>query len=121
MQVTGSYTRLQMQMHLRPMSNDEDAGAYADQNAKNLFYFRAYSNLPHNLELNADLRLVGAIPGQGVPRYLEGNLHAFRSIGTKWRLGVTIENLLHGNRTEWDYEDGLVQPRSLRAGIEWRF
>lgn len=64
---------------------------------------------------------MGATPGQEVGRYLDANVHNFRSVNDRLRLGVTIENLLRGERPEWDGEDGLVQPLSLRAGIEWRF
>ena len=121
LQMAGSYTHLQIRNHVRTHSNDEAVGSYADQNARNLFYIRSYSTLPGTLELNAEFRFVGAIPGQEVSRYFDGNVHLFRSVGRGMRLAVTLENVMHGNRVEWDTEDGLIQSRNLRAGIEWRF
>ena len=105
----------------RPGSTDEAADEYAEQNATNLFYIRSYMAFPYKLELNTELRFVGAIPGQEVPRYADGNVHMFRPITQHVKLAVTVENILHDNRKEWDYEDGLTLPRSIRAGIEWRF
>ena len=80
LQLSGNYTRLHMQLHAKPESNDEDAEAFEGKNARNLFYVRAYADLPHQVDLTAELRYVGAIPGEGVPGYAEGNLHVSRAL-----------------------------------------
>ena len=121
LQLTGSYTRLQMRTHVHPDSTDEDVEAYGEQNAHNLFHVRAYATLPYKLTVNTDVRFVGAIPGQEVSRYVDGNVHVSRSVGRGMRLGITLENLFRGDRVEWDGEDGLVQTRNVRVGVGWRF
>jgi hypothetical protein len=69
LQLTGSFTRLQMHTERRLGSTDDDVEAYGDQNAKNLFTVQSQTSLPYRLELNTDVRFVGAIPGQDVTRY----------------------------------------------------
>ena len=80
LQFSGNYTRLHMRLHADPESNDEDAEAFEDKNAKNLFYVRAYADLPRRVDLTVEMRYVGAIPGEGVPGYAEGNIHIARPL-----------------------------------------
>jgi len=121
LQLSGSYTRLHMNLHRRPWSNDEDAEGYEGKNAKNLFFVRAYQDLPYRFQVNTELRFVGKIPGENVPAYLDGDVRISRSISEGLTLGISMENLLHRRRAEWNYEDGLVQRRGIRGSVEWRF
>jgi hypothetical protein len=120
LQLSGNYTRLHMQLKARDISNDEDATAFEGSNANNLFYLRAYANLPHQFDFAAELRYVGDIPGEEISAYLDGNLHVSRVIRAGVRLNVTLDNMLHRRHAEWD-GGGLVQSRALRAGLNWRF
>jgi iron complex outermembrane recepter protein len=121
LRVSGTYSRLLMDLHRHPSSNDENAEFHEGRSAGNQFYFRSYADLPHRFEINTEVRFVGKIPGEGIPAYIDSDIHVFRSIGERFDLGVTFENLLHTRRVEWDGEDGLAQRRGIRASLEWRF
>jgi hypothetical protein len=49
------------------------------------------------------------------------SIHVSSSIRERFRLGLSGENLLDGQRTEGNGERGQVQPRSVRASLQWRF
>jgi iron complex outermembrane receptor protein len=119
-QLSGNYTRLQLQLHATDASNDEDAEAFEDKNARNLVYMRAYASLPYQVDLAGELRYVGAITGEEIPSYLDGNIHLSRVIRPGLRLNLTVENLIRRRHAEWD-EGELVQSRALRASLTWKF
>jgi iron complex outermembrane recepter protein len=121
LRVIGSYTHLRMQAFRRDESTDENIGSLPDHNARNLFYLRADLHAAFGVDLSPELRFVGKIVGQEVPAYLDANVHVSRAVGVHWRLGVSFDNLLYGDRSEWDGEGGFVLPRSVRAKLEWRF
>ena len=121
LQLSGNYTRLHMQLHAKPESNDEDAEAFEGKNAKNLFYVRAYADLPAQVDLTMEMRYVGAIPGEGVPGYADGNIHMSRAIRDGLRLNLTLDNLMHRRHAEWDFGGSLVPSRAIRAGVNWSF
>jgi iron complex outermembrane receptor protein len=120
LQFSGNYTRLHMRLHAKPGSSDEDATAAEGLNAKNLVYFRTYADLPRQLDFAAELRYVGAIPGEEIPAYVEANLHLSRVMRAGLRLNLTVDNLLHRRHGEWN-GGGLVQSRAFRAGLAWTF
>jgi iron complex outermembrane receptor protein len=119
LQLSGNYTRLHMRLSASEGSND-DIEAVEGKNAKNLMYFRAYADLPQGLDFAAELRYVGAIPGEEVPAYLDGNIHMSRAIREGLRLSVTLDNVVHRRHAEWD-GGGLIQSRAFRAGLRWNF
>jgi iron complex outermembrane recepter protein len=121
-QLSGNYTRLHLKATAKPESNDEDAEAFESKNAENLFYVRAYVDLPYQVNLTGQLRYVGRIAGEGVPAYVESNIHLSRAIGQGFRLNVSLDDLIHHRHAEWNAgDDSLVQSRSFRAGVSWTF
>jgi iron complex outermembrane receptor protein len=120
LQLSGNYTRLHVQLNAKDASNDEDAEAFEDKNARNLFYVRAYAGLPYGMDFAGELRYVSAITGEEVPAYLDGNVHLSRAIRPGLRLNLTVDNLIHRRHAEWA-EGKLVQSRALRAGLTWKF
>ena len=81
LQLSGNYTRLHMQLHANPASNDEDAEAFEGKNAKNLFYVRAY--VGPSVQGGPDRRKCATsatIPGEGHSGLRGGNLHVSRAI-----------------------------------------
>jgi iron complex outermembrane receptor protein len=120
LQLSGNYTRLQMELHAKDASNDEDAEAFEDKNARDLFYIRSYADLPYQVDFAGELRYVSAIAGEEVPAYLDGNIHLSRAIRAGLRLNLTVDNLIHRRHAEWD-EGELVQSRALRASLTWKF
>ena len=119
--LSGNYTRLFMRLHADPDSNDEDAEAFQEKNAENLFYLRAYADLPHRLDLTMEVRYVGAIVGEGVNGYAEGNVHVARLLGQGLRLSLSVENLFHARHAEWSFGESMTPSRSIRAGLDWGF
>jgi len=120
LQLSGNYTRLHMDLHAKPESNDEDAEAFETKNARNQFYGRVYVDLPYKVDLSAELRYVGAIAGEEIPGYVDGNFHLSRVIRGGLRLNLSLDNVMHSRHAEWDL-GGLVQSRAFRAGVTWSF
>lgn len=116
---TATYSFLQMRMAVRPGSTYRSE-EYEDDHPRHMFSLRSDADLPWDLEINGGLRLVDRIPDEEVPRYLDGDVRVSRPIVAGLRLGVSLENLLHRRRIEWD-DDALVPSRSIRARFEWRF
>jgi iron complex outermembrane recepter protein len=121
LRLSGSYSRIHLNLHRQPWSNDEEAEAFEGKSATNTFYIRSYADLPYRLELNNEFRFVGSIPGEDVPAYLDADIHVFRSVGESLTLGVTFDNLFHSRRVEWAGPDGSAQRRGVRASLDWRF
>jgi iron complex outermembrane receptor protein len=120
LQLSGNYTRLHMRLRASAASNDEDARAFEDQNARNLLYARAYADLPYRIGLAAELRYVSAIPGEDVAGYADGNIHVSRDLLQGLRLSISVDNVVHRRHAEWN-GGGLVQSRALRASLNWKF
>lgn len=120
LQLSGSYTRLQKRLDSTGLPHNEDGERMDELYTPNMFFVRAYSDLPYGIELNGEVRYVGAVPGQDIGRYLEGNIHIARQVRRGLRLNVTLENALHGRHGEWD-EGEMTLPRGVRAAVSWRF
>ena len=120
LQVSGSYSRLEMRMDSTGYPHNDDGERVEDQYAANLFFLRAYTDLPYRIELNGELRFVGTAEGQDVPGYMDGNVHVSRAIRDGLRWTFTVDNLLHRRHGEWGGGE-LVLPRGVRAGLNWRF
>ncbi len=121
LQLSGNYTRLNIQLRANPASNDEDAEAFEGKNAKNLFYVRAYADLPFRVSVTSEVRYVGEIPGEAIAGYAEANIHVSRVIRDRLRLNLTLDNLLHRRHAEWDAGDSMVQSRAIRVSAIWSF
>ena len=121
LQLSGNYTRLNIQLRADPASNDEDAEAFEGKNAKNLFYVRAYADLPFKVTVTSEMRYVGEIPGEAIAGYVEANIHVSRVIRDRLRLNLTLDNLLHRRHAEWDAGESMVQSRAIRVSAIWSF
>jgi hypothetical protein len=119
-QLSGNFTRLHMQLRARTGSSGENAAAAEGKNAENLVYVRAYVDLPRDVHVAGEVRYVGAIPGEEIGGYVDGNINVSRTIVESLRLNITLDNLMHRRHAEWN-GGGLVQSRSLRAGVKWTF
>ena len=121
LQLSGNYTRLHMKVRARAASNDEDAEAFEGKNAKNLFYVRAYADLPFRVNVTSEVRYVGEIPGEAIAGYTEANIHVSRVILDRLRLNLTLDHLVHRHHAEWDAGDSMVQSRAIRVSAIWSF
>jgi iron complex outermembrane recepter protein len=120
-QLSGNYSRLHMQLHAKPETNDEDAEGFEGKNARNLLYARVYADLPQKVDVTGELRYVGVIPGEEVPGYAEANIHVSRVIRAGLSLRFTLDNLIHSRHAEWDFGGSLLPSRAVRAGVNWTF
>jgi iron complex outermembrane receptor protein len=120
LQLSGSYSRLHMRMDDLGMRHNEKVDRWELNYAKNIFFVRAYAELPYGVELNGDLRFVDAVPGQEVDSYLDGNVNVSRELRRGLRLNISVENALQHHHAEWD-EGDQVLPRAIRAGFSWQF
>ena len=119
-QLSGSYTRMNMRMDPTGFPHNENGERVEDLYTPNAFFARAYIDMPYGIESSSELRFVGPVTGQEVPGYVDGSVHLSRGIRSGVRLKLSADNVLHRNHGEWD-EGEIVLPRAIRAGIDWRF
>ena len=77
-------------------------------------------NLGSAVTLDADLRYVGALPNPVVPSYVELNGRLAWNVSRHVRLSVSGFNLLHSRHIEAPAPAEAI-PRSVLAGLQWRF
>ncbi len=75
--------------------------------------------LPRNLTFDARLRYVSALPDPRLPAYTELNARLAWNLSPRVSLALTGRNLLNPDHVE--YIGGNAIPRSLLAGLQWRF
>lgn len=120
LQVSGSYSRLQMRMDPTGLPHRRNGDRLEELYAPNMFFARAYLDLPFRIDLSGELRRVGRVPGQEVDGYVDGNLRLSREIARGLRLNLSLDNVAHARHAEWD-EGELMVPRAVRAGFTWGF
>jgi iron complex outermembrane receptor protein len=116
------YTWLDTDVSRAPGSRDVGGGVSEANDPHHLLSLRAAVDLPRNIEFDAMLRSIGALPNPAVPAYTELNLR----VG--WRATPDIEiwgagqDLLHDSHAEFgaDTPGRVVFERSLRVGITVR-
>ena len=123
LQFHGAYTRLAEDFRLAAGSRDASKGTAEHNDPQNQFSFRSYLDLPHDAEVNAVFRLVGALPAPVVPRYSELTLTAGWGHSGPLELLVIGDNLLHEQHGE-AAATGTLQEQYLRrmtARLTWHF
>jgi iron complex outermembrane receptor protein len=120
LQVSGSYSRLQMRMDSTGLPHNEDGIRMEELYSPNMFFARAYLDLPFAFELNGEVRRVGSIPGQEVDGYIDGNIHLSREMARGLRLHLSVDDAMHRRHAEWN-EGELMVPRAVRVGFTWGF
>jgi len=84
-------------------------------------FLRSYMELPHDVELYVGLRQIGALPEVAVPSYFEADVRlAWRPVPDV-ELSVAGLNLVHSRHAEATQPPVHEIPRSVYAGIRWRF
>jgi iron complex outermembrane recepter protein len=116
------YTWLDTDIRRAPGSRDIGGGVSEANDPHHMLSLRTALDLPRNMEFDAMLRAIGALPHPAVPRYTELNLRF------GWRATPRIElwgaghDLLHDSHPEF----GTAGPlriefeRSFRAGVTFR-
>ena len=78
-------------------------------------------NLGASVTLDATLRYVSALPDPQVPAYTELDVRLARRLNDHLQVSVSGFNLLHKHHQEFPAPQANAAPRSVLAGLQWRF
>jgi iron complex outermembrane receptor protein len=116
------YTWLDTDVRPQPGSRDVGGGASEANDPAHLLGVRTAIDLPRRIQLDAQLRSVGALPDPRVPGYTELNVRVGWQAAPRVDIWLAGQDLLHGRHPEF----GPATPariefeRSVRAGITFR-
>jgi iron complex outermembrane receptor protein len=117
------YTWLATDIERDAGSRDASGGTSETNDPDYFFNIRSSLDLPRNVELDASLRRVAALPNPPLPAYTELTLRGGWHVTDGVELSIVGEDLLHGRHAE----SGPATParveveRSVRAGVTFRF
>ncbi len=134
----GSYTFLQMQLHLDEDSTDAEGVGMAPGRANltaesaegdsphHQVSVRSSMDLPHSLEVDLWLRYVDGLPSQAIPGYASMDVRLGWSPVEGLELSVVGQNLLDPQRTEYIPEayvptSALEVQRGVYGKVTWQF
>jgi iron complex outermembrane receptor protein len=116
------YTYLQEKLRFKADSGDTIGTQAAGNDPEHQVSARSTMNLPHNLEFDAMLRRVGALPSPNVPTYITLDV---RLGWTVWK-GLEV-SLIGFNLLDHDHPEFLAAPtrselaRAFYAKVVWRY
>jgi iron complex outermembrane receptor protein len=118
-----TYTFLHTAVARQPGSRDTTRGAAEINDPDHLFALRSSVDLPQNIEADAILRAVGALPNPASPAYTELTLRGGWHMTPRVELFVVGDDLLHGRHAEVGAAGAPVVEfeRSARVGLTVRF
>jgi len=88
---------------------------------RNSATLRSSMNLSPDVQWEADLRHVGALPNPRVASYIELNSSIGWNVNDAIRLSLSGFNLLHNRHMEFPASEANAVPRSYAVGLQWRF
>lgn len=122
----GSWSYLDLKLSLDP--GVDDFGNLLDAGRSPRHQARLFSqfDLPSGIELDACVRFVDRLPSDGVPGYVDGDLHVAGDLPGGGRLTVVGQSLLHERlqefvRIDGDFIEGSQARRGVWATLAWRF
>ena len=80
---------------------------------------RSSMNLPDDLNLDVDLRYVGALPDPAVPEYVEANARLGWRVSDQLDLSLSGFNLLHGQHLEYPASDKIRRSVFLETRLRF--
>ena len=123
--VGGSYSRLEIQLHLQPDSLDTESERLERSSPDHQFSLRSQWQLPRNLELNSSLYYVAGLPLFPLPAYTR--LDAQLTWRPLEQVAFTVggQNLLDPRHPEFgrlsDFTLAGQAERNIFAKLSWRF
>ena len=119
----GFYTWIETNVERQAGSRDTTGGASETNDPEHLFTLRNAFDLPHNIELDALLRSIAALPNPAVPGFTELTVRAGWHMTPRVELSLTGQDLLHDSHLEAGPPTvlGIEFERAIRAGLTLRF
>jgi len=122
--VTGSYSRLDMHLHLLPGSNAFTSADDQKQSPRHQMQIHSYLDLPHRFELDAACYFSSARPTWNISPHARADIRLGRRFGEHAEISVVGQNLLAYKQLESIAESELP-PTSIRRSffgqMLWRF
>jgi iron complex outermembrane receptor protein len=120
-----AYSYLEMQLHLRPGSTDTISEADERRSPRHQISIRSLAELPGNVEFDAALRYVDALPAIQVKSYVELDLRVGWRPVKSLEFSISGLNLLHDHHQEFAPSTIRTQTteveRSVYGKVTWRF
>jgi iron complex outermembrane receptor protein len=82
---------------------------------------RSAMNIGDDINFDAELRYVSALPDPAVPSFVEMNASIGWNVRDDVRLSLSGFNLLHARHLEFPAPGANAVPRSYSVGLQWRF
>jgi iron complex outermembrane receptor protein len=119
--VSGGYTYLHVDLHLKPESLDTLGGSLESRDWNHQVFLRGAATLPSNVELDGTIRRIGRLSSQQVPAYTELDLRLGWHMTPAIELSLNGQNLLHDQHGEFGSLPGrqLVE-RNVYAFVTWQ-
>ena len=113
------YAHLQMDLALRPGSNDAGALNVAGNSPQSQVGIRSYVELRGGFSVYTGIRHVDELPAQSVPSYnaVDASVEWQRP-GLPWRVSLTVQNLNDDRHLEFG---NTYIERSLFGRVSWSF
>jgi iron complex outermembrane recepter protein len=117
------YTWLDVNITRAPGSQSIGNVSVEANDPSHVFGWRTSLDLPRNVEADATLRTIGALPDPRVPAYTELGLRLGWHASPRTELFVVGDNLLHRQHPEFgaDVPHRVEIERDVRAGVTFRF
>jgi iron complex outermembrane receptor protein len=117
--LTGGYNRLEKRLKFKPGSSGAVGVKQAGDDPERQASLRSSMDLGRAVTLDAALRYVSTLPDPRVPSYVEFDTGVAWSVTDRVQLSLSGRNLLHDRHLE--FPDSPAIPRSVSAGLRWRF
>jgi iron complex outermembrane receptor protein len=112
-------TTLTERFAFRPGANPLLGTSQAGDDPKYQASLKSSMTLGSRLTLDANLRYVSALPNPRIPAYANLDARLAWAFTDKLEVSVSGHNLLHDRLVE--YPQGSLIPRSVMAGVQWRY
>jgi iron complex outermembrane receptor protein len=119
------YSYLEMDLSLHPETFDILSGGVEDETAEQQFFMQHSFDLPRNVEFDATLRYVDAIPAFGVEDYLTMDIRLAWLPREDLEFSLVGQNLFDDSHLEHDSSFVTIVPTEVERGVygkvTWRF
>ncbi|HLB87135.1 MAG TPA: hypothetical protein VJK29_05725, partial [Terriglobales bacterium] len=122
--LSAGYNWLQEKLRFKEGSRDTFGVAAAGNDPTNQVSVRSAMNLPHNLEWDATLRMVGALPSPNVPSYVTADMRLGWTVWKGLEVSLIGFNLLDHDHPEFQTGTAVARSelaRAFYARIVWSY